>query len=143
MNLATVVASALLSFQPFASDADRVADAIVAQTGDNTDSAAFMAATALRESSLRQDVGSCAVEGIGGLGYFGLSEQWGRRRACGSPAQQASVAWVALGLMGWGTGEPGHTIRKWLGATRATSEEKRRLGVYWILRERLRCRCSI
>lgn len=131
-----VVLAALLSLAPHAPHATHHAQIILATTQDEAEIAALLV-TGTRESEWR--VG--CIQGIGGRGTYGLGygyTQW----ACAPLKIQAQMSLQAFLDKGapWSWE---HAFIAYLGAkTIREPEAQRRIDMFNLTRERLRCACN-
>jgi hypothetical protein len=109
--------------------------------------AAVLLANGVRESGWATPVETCAIEGLGGWGAFGVAGLWATRfpgGTCGALETQARAS-RAVWLAGarWGGGLRiafGHYV----GARRYWDhpEARARVGLFYSYRNMLACRCS-
>ncbi len=145
MSSAWAIAAVIMSLMPRTGEsrAAYLGSAIAQVANGDADRGAVLAVTLIREGGLDVRVERCAIEGIDGLGSFGLNPKgWGRRVACGPLAGQAQTAMRALELAGWPDSH-GRAFRGYLGAASERYHEVRsRLQLYSTVREMLACACS-
>lgn len=142
--LATVIALAILSLAnaPSPGRAEYFAQAIADVSGGDLDLAAALVVTGDRESGWRPEVERCALAGLGGMGAFQLGDGYPWSTRCGPVEAQAWGARAALAGVGTSR-SPAETFGRFLGASRRHPEARRRAGLFWVTRERIRCSCSV
>lgn len=142
---AWLIATVLLSLAPQTSSARAtyLGSTIAEVANGDVDRGAVLTVTLVREGGLDVRVERCAIEGIEGLGGFGLNPKgWGRRVACGPLSAQAQTAMRALELAGWPENH-GRAFRGYLGAGSERYHEVRsRLALYASVHQMLSCACS-
>jgi len=138
------IASAILALSPTTSTprAEYLDGVIAAAAGDDVDASAALVVTLVREGGLDRRVELCDVEGLDGLGAFGLNPAgWGRRTACGPARAQARTALHALELAGWPSAA--RAFKGYLGArTEQHHEVRARVALLTRTRPMLACACS-
>ncbi len=145
---AAIIALALRTYRPSVPPARAMhfAGAIARVAADEHD-AAVLLTNGERESGWAWRVESCAVEGIGGWGAWGVAGFWGRRfpgGTCGDVDAQARASRAI-----WWIGERGAGVRvafgHYVGARRWWDhpEAYRRAGRFYGYLAALQCRCSI
>jgi hypothetical protein len=136
ISIATI-AAALLTLNPHAGDrrADRIGSAIVAVAGDDLDKISALLVNGKAESDFEADKGSCLVEGLGGLGFWGLAKGWGRREdRCGTVERQARIAIDAVANV---SDDPARHFAGYLARPVQDREVRVRTALFWTVRARV------
>lgn len=138
------IAMAILSLAnaPSPARAEYFGQAISVVSGGDLDMAAALVVTGDRESGWRPEVERCELAGLGGMGAFQLGEAYAWSTRCGPIEAQARGARRALAGVGTER-SPAETFGRFLGASGRHPEARRRAGLFWVTRERIRCACSV
>lgn len=139
------IAGALLVLSPrtVPARAEYLGDAIERAAAGDVEAASALLVTLVREGGLDHRVERCTVEGLDGLGAFGLNPRgWGRRTPCGPLDAQARTSLHALELAGFPARVAG-AFRGYLGArTEQHHEVRARVALFARARLMVICGCS-
>ncbi len=147
---ATLIALALQTYRPSVPPprARYFAGAIARVAADERD-AAILLTNGERESGWAYSVESCAIEGIGGWGAWGVAGLWAHRYpggTCGGVDAQARASRAVWMLgEGWRGGGLREAFGHYIGARHYHDhpEAYRRVGRFYGYLESLACKCSI